>query len=92
MDGDLHSAVVRFRVEREAVRDARLAAVITFGCGCIIAACICGIMNTVLTLGAYLTGFAMLWALLESWHRRRVRWRTGTLTITFRDTRYRGKV
>ena len=47
-----------FRLEREAVRDARLTAVITFGCCCIIAACICGITYTVLTLGAYFTVLA----------------------------------
>ena len=39
--------------------------------------------------GANFTVLAMLWVMLESWHRRRVRWRTWTSTIILNDTRWR---
>ena len=62
---DLQSAIVHFRLEREAVRDANLKAVITCGSCGITAAFMYGITNTVLTPGAYFTVFARLWVLLE---------------------------
>ena len=37
--------------------------------------------------GANFNVLAMLWVMLESWHRRRVRWRTWTSTIILNDTR-----